>query len=381
MNIMANQVTADDQSLDKKCREVFDFWTEEQLLLALRPSAIGSLESERVKRFFNFCDLLCNKIRPYSLSLCQYSPQIAIDLSDRLKQASDFIRENCQIQIVNLNRPASEYKSSISSFLKRQQAEINNAYQAALPTISLLEELQHSREQNETQEKQETIFKSQLESFEKDLNSKLSSVKQLTDSLTSSKADFEKTISAVKDSYNKASEAYAAASAISTRELITVEAEHFDEEHKIHRTAFGLWIAGLGLSLAAMVLYILYFVESDLGTLPDKSTAGDVLKHAIPRALVFFGGFWLIAFTARGASSERHNWIVNKHRVNALRTYKSVLSSTTDQHVKDVLLVQAASTIFLPQSTGFLKDEVPASDSPKLSELVKVVMGGDKGAS
>ena len=58
---------------------------------------------------------------------------------------------------------------------------------------------------------------------------------------------------------------------------------------------------------------------------------------------------------ARNFLSHTHNAIVNKHRQNALLTFKSLAGAAGNNSNQDIILTQAAACIFSPQDTGYTK--------------------------
>jgi hypothetical protein len=54
---------------------------------------------------------------------------------------------------------------------------------------------------------------------------------------------------------------------------------------------------------------------------------------------------------------HRHNAVVNKHRQNALLTYRALVEAGSEGGTRDIVLTHAASCIFAPQDTGFTKSD------------------------
>lgn len=56
---------------------------------------------------------------------------------------------------------------------------------------------------------------------------------------------------------------------------------------------------------------------------------------------------------ARNYATHKHNAVVNRHRQNALLTYRALVAAAGEKGTEDVVLAHAASCIFSPQDTGF----------------------------
>ena len=64
--------------------------------------------------------------------------------------------------------------------------------------------------------------------------------------------------------------------------------------------------------------------------------------------------FWL-AFSARNYGSHRHNATLNRHRTNALQTFRSLAEAAKVEEACDVILKEAAAAIFGVHHTGYSK--------------------------
>jgi hypothetical protein len=64
------------------------------------------------------------------------------------------------------------------------------------------------------------------------------------------------------------------------------------------------------------------------------------------------------------------NYILNRHRQNALDTFETFVTATADNQNKDAVLLQATQTIFSAQNSGFINQD---SESPNLSPLLELI--------
>jgi hypothetical protein len=80
---------------------------------------------------------------------------------------------------------------------------------------------------------------------------------------------------------------------------------------------------------------------------------------AVSKVLVFAVISYMLYLFARIFLSHKHNSIIDRHRQNALMTYKALVEAAKDTPNKEIILVQAAACIFSPQGTGYTSDSMP----------------------
>ena len=80
--------------------------------------------------------------------------------------------------------------------------------------------------------------------------------------------------------------------------------------------------------------------------------------------------------------AQQHNYIVNKHRENALKTFEAFVSAAgSDQEIKNAVLLEATRTVFAPQVSGFIHQESePDTRSAQVIEIVRKLGGRGDGA-
>jgi hypothetical protein len=81
------------------------------------------------------------------------------------------------------------------------------------------------------------------------------------------------------------------------------------------------------------------------------------------KLIVFFILVYMLSICAKNFLSNRHNEIVNRHRQNALMTYKSLVDAGSTSEARDVILNHAASSVYQLHDTGFTKAVDPGGSS------------------
>jgi cobalamin biosynthesis protein CbiD len=102
----------------------------------------------------------------------------------------------------------------------------------------------------------------------------------------------------------------------------------------------------------------------------------DVFQLITSKILIFTVLGYLLIMAAKNYTTHKHNAVVNRHRQNALLTYRALVTAAEDTGTQDIVLAHAASCIFSPQETGFSHGR---SDSTTGSKSVLELM--TKGAS
>src|SRR5207248_3083011 len=76
--------------------------------------------------------------------------------------------------------------------------------------------------------------------------------------------------------------------------------------------------------------------------------------------------------------SHRHNFVVNRHRSNALATFQTFATGTADPQIKNAVLLQATTCIFGPQNTGYIRQEKDTEQYPQIVEIIRGVGSSGK---
>jgi len=79
----------------------------------------------------------------------------------------------------------------------------------------------------------------------------------------------------------------------------------------------------------------------------------DPVQLGISKVLIFSVIAYMLFLSARNFLNHKHNAIVNKHRQNALMTHRALVEAAVESGVREAIMIQAASCIFSPQSTGY----------------------------
>ena len=202
-----------------------------------------------------------------------------------------------------------------------------------------------------------------------DVKGQKEETESLIEQLNKRKGEAEQILRDVKETVQKAT--------------VAKEAVHFKEEAQSHKVAGYGWLsATVALALITFVFawnsYKLYeqlilraFAENASPFTTAQSIQLGVAKLFLFSLLV--GG---IVWCGRVYRAHRHNYVVNKHRQNALGTFDTFVNSAHDQQTKSAILLQATQAIFTPQHTGYISQEGEAGGYPQIMEIVRSVAEG-----
>jgi hypothetical protein len=156
---------------------------------------------------------------------------------------------------------------------------------------------------------------------------------------------------------------------------VSQHAEIFSLEATEHGIAAGRWLvaticvaATAVVVSASLLLLSWFFTPNDITT--TKAVQIGIAKVAI-LSLLFSALLWV----GRIYRSQRHNYVVNRHRMNALRTFQTFANATGDDATRNAVLIQATQCIFGAQPTGYISTE---SDSNPASQILEIVRTAGK---
>ncbi len=137
------------------------------------------------------------------------------------------------------------------------------------------------------------------------------------------------------------------------------QAKHFRGEKEYHKKRARWW--AFGTLLSAIILLTYTFFSINLHTLygidlngPDKEALA--IQVTSTKLLIFAVLGYMLILSVKNFMSHKHNMVVNSHREVALHTFEALAKAANqDEGARDIILTHAASCIFSPQDTGYVK--------------------------
>lgn len=183
---------------------------------------------------------------------------------------------------------------------------------------------------------------------------------KLTEQLNKAKSDADTALSAIR--------------AVASEQGVSQQAIYFKDEALAQETLADRWLnytyrfaAALGVfAILSLFLHKIEWIKPE--------TNGEMFQLITSKVLIFTVLGYMLIMAARNYATHKHNAVVNRHRQNALLTYKALVTAAEDMGTQDIVLAHAASCIFSPQETGFAfgKGDVGTGSKSVLELFTKV---------
>ncbi|MGJ3235169.1 hypothetical protein [Marivirga sp.] len=100
-----------------------------------------------------------------------------------------------------------------------------------------------------------------------------------------------------------------------------------------------------------------------------------LISNIVSRILVISICVFLIGFSFKQHSVNRHLFTINKHRQNALESYQLFIKSIDpdDRQVRHQLIIEVAKAIYEQNQTGYISDKSNSPSSNGIIELTKYI--------
>ncbi|MFZ6819428.1 hypothetical protein [Undibacterium sp. Ji22W] len=171
--------------------------------------------------------------------------------------------------------------------------------------------------------------------------------------------------------------ALAAIRAVASEQGVSQQAAYFKEEASEQEILANTWLTYTYRFAFGVILFaVLSLMLHKLPWIKPESNA-EMFQLISSKFLIFAVLGYLLLMSAKNYSTHKHNAVVNKHRQNALLTYRALVEAAGQKGTEDIILAHAASCIFSPQETGFGHGKNDSSSGSK-SVLELLTKGGTK---
>jgi hypothetical protein len=168
---------------------------------------------------------------------------------------------------------------------------------------------------------------------------------------------------------------------------VAQHATHFKNEADKHYKASWFWLVATALLGLLTIIYAAYNVwfyttgaielaisrgiEAGVAKQVVDFPTGQAIQIAIAKLVVFGVLYFSVIWSGRVYRSQMHNYVINRHRQNALSTFETFAKAASDEQTKNAVLIQATQSIFAPQASGFAVQEGEPSISPRVLEIIR----------
>jgi cation transport ATPase len=147
-------------------------------------------------------------------------------------------------------------------------------------------------------------------------------------------------------------------------------AEHFDTEAGYHSAGARRWLWATGVLAGFTGLLAGWFLWMYL-TGRVTFTGEEWIQVAVAKVVLFSLLYFGIVWCGRNYRSHKHNHVINKHRRNALATFRAFTDAATDEGTKNAVLIRATEAIFSPGISGYMPDQQEGGQSPQVLEILR----------
>ena len=155
---------------------------------------------------------------------------------------------------------------------------------------------------------------------------------------------------------------------IAAKESVARQARYFSSEAKRHFKFAIYW----GGATAILAVCLLAYVSIVIPLVEDSWWgSSDTIQILATKFLIFVTLGFALLFSARNYMAHNHNAIVNRHKQNALSTYRVLVSANSHPENADIILAEAARFIFAPQDSGFIQGKGGGSDISILPAMMR----------
>lgn len=166
--------------------------------------------------------------------------------------------------------------------------------------------------------------------------------------------DAEKALNAVKEQ--------AAEAGVSTN------AQIFLNDSNKHASISKKWLIATTFVSSLTFLVAAGFVALSFVHSP-KSTAS-AIQYVVSKIILLSTLSFAIYWCAQNYKSQKHNETSNKHRANALMTFRAFVEGADDSRIKDAVLMHAAQAAFSNRQTGY---DGNGDDTPSINPVVEIL--------
>jgi hypothetical protein len=153
---------------------------------------------------------------------------------------------------------------------------------------------------------------------------------------------------------------------------VSQQAVYFKEEADEHSAQAAIWLARTVWTTVGLAMFAVGTIFLHKWSWLSPATSYEAIQLGLSKFLVFATIASFLVLSARNFMAHRHNAVVNRHRQNALVTYRAIVDAAGDSSNSDIVLAKAAECIFSDQPSGFSRSDT--SDGSPLS-LVSVGSG------
>lgn len=140
-------------------------------------------------------------------------------------------------------------------------------------------------------------------------------------------------------------------------------AKFFEDEAKTHSDTSWGWFGGALVCGGLLAFYFFYYLSPAIAA---KLTIPEVLARLSIVSVISY----VLVVCLRNQAAHRHNQVLNRLRLNIIKTYEALIQSAPDD-AKSVILQQVTASLYAPQDTGFNGRERDSGSVINIGDIAK----------
>lgn len=149
---------------------------------------------------------------------------------------------------------------------------------------------------------------------------------------------------------------------------VETHATIFETESKFLKSQSHWWLVATGILLIVTAGGAAYFYTNPSFALGDVTVA---LQIIVPKVFLLGLLVSITVWCGRNYRALAHEAAVNKHRANALSTFRTFVDSTNEPEVRNAVLLEATRAIFSQAPSGYLDKSDNSGSDNRVTEVVR----------
>lgn len=165
--------------------------------------------------------------------------------------------------------------------------------------------------------------------------------KTITDDLANSKEQAEEILEEIRT--------------VASEQGVSQQAVYFKTESKNHEAEATTWFKYTLIVAGVLIAVAIAFVFLSKWSWFAPKDKYETIQLLGSKVFIFATLSYLLYQCGKNFLSHKHNAVLNKHRQNALMTFKAMSDAGRTEECKEIILAQASYCMFSPQDTGYIK--------------------------
>jgi len=182
------------------------------------------------------------------------------------------------------------------------------------------------------------------------------------------KAEADKFVSMIETYRKDAEKALNAVKEQAAEAGVSTNAQIFLGDSTAHAIVAKKWLVATIIISSITFLVAAGFVA--LSFFYSPSTTAGAIQYVVSKIILLSTLTFSIYWCAQNYKSQKHNETSNKHRANALMTFRAFVEGADDSRIKDAVLMHAAQAAFSNRQTGF---DGHGDDTPSINPVVEIL--------